>query len=185
MVWTCACCLESGAIWPRVCLCGWRALSVRVWGASGVFGGCARAGAWWVCGCLRVWVCFWRVSVVLRVCVGRVDKWKRGGGGLSAKGGEGACQRWFPLLLFFSSLLWSGWRVSNPLPSPWGGGVSSAELRCIERGARPAFVGCVFFVWVPSYWSPGVSRVSWSASALASKCCACALAGRERGESSL
>ena len=111
----------------------------------------------------------------------------KGGGerGPVSEGGEGACQRWFPLLLFFSSLLWSGWRVSNPLPSPWGGGVSSAELRCIERGARPAFVGCVFFVWAPSYWSPGVSRVSWSASALASKCCACALAGRERGESSL
>ena len=45
------------------------------------------------------------MSVVLRVCVGRVDKWKRGGGGLSAKGGEGACQRWFPLLLFFSSFV--------------------------------------------------------------------------------
>lgn len=64
-------CAGVGGVSCVLWACGWCSLSARVWGAPGVFGGCARAGAWWMCGCLRVWVCFWRASVVLCVCGSR------------------------------------------------------------------------------------------------------------------
>ena len=118
----------------------------RVWAALAF---CARVGA-------GVW---FRARERGLVCAGRVDKWEGRGREPVSVGS---------LSLSFFLLLWGGWRVLNPLPPPWGGGVPSDVLRRIKRG-RGLRSWAVLLCLSAAVLVSRVPYVSWSASALASK----------------
>ena len=63
---------------------------------------------------------------------------------INGKGGRGSLLVLVPSPSLFL-LLWSGWRVSNPLPPPWEGGAHPVEL---HPQCAPRLFACVCFLRV-------------------------------------
>ena len=81
--------MSCGRVWAVLAFFVRAGRARRVWWVLA----CARAGAWRMCGRLRVWVCFWRASVVLCVRVAWIN-------GKGREEGTNA-NRFPPLSLFF------------------------------------------------------------------------------------